>query len=297
VSGGLERRESGRSGAPLRTIAVLDRRESGLPLALRVSLPVYAGAIVLAELLVAFVDPLAGALVDAVVLLAIANHLVALRPEAAAYSPDEAGAPDDVLRALALVAILRLTSLALPLGDVPEAYWPLIAGVPPAVATVLATTPHPLREVLRPAPAQLGRIARASRWELQLGLLAGVLLGLLGYAVIQPPPLATTASWPRLVAASIGVVLFAGVLEEVIFRGLLQSALRRALGRAGVLVGCGLFAAVYLGTDSFAAIAFFAVVGLVFALQVERTRSLLAVAVAHGVLSLGLLVVWPLALG
>jgi membrane protease YdiL (CAAX protease family) len=298
VSAGVEQTDSGREDhATTGTIVVVDRREHGVPLGLPVSLPVYLTAIVLAEVLVAFVDPLAGALVDAVVLLAIANHLVALRPEEAAYWPDEPDAPYDVLQAVALVAILRLTSLSLPLTDVPQAYWPLIAGVPAVIATALVATPQPFPRALRPARTRLGRLARARLLELQLGFFSGVGLGLLAYAVIQPSPLASTASWPRLIAASLGVVVFAGVLEEVIFRGLLQSSLRRVLGRTGVLVSCGLFAAVYLGTDSVAAIAFFSLVGLAFAVYVERTRSLLAVAVAHGVLALGLLVVWPLALG
>jgi uncharacterized protein len=285
--------DSGGRAAERRAVVVLDRRRRGLPLALRASLPVYVSAIVLAELLVAFVSPLAGVLVDAAVVLCMANHQLALATGAAGAEDGDHGG--DLLPALALVPFLRLCSLALPLAGVPEAYWQLAVGTPVLLAAGIVARTGGLRHELRAALARRG--SRAPRaMGTGVGAVAGLVLGLPAYLLLEPRPPASTAVIP-LLAASVGVVICGAVLEEVVFRGLLQRALRRALGGGGVALGCVLYAAVYLGTDSVAAVAFFAALGALLAVAVERTGSLRGAIAAHGVLSFWLLIVWPLALG
>jgi uncharacterized protein len=284
-----------RGGAP-RTVVVIDHRQKGVPLPLPVALPLYVGALLVAECLVALVDPLAGALVDAVALFVLANHLVALVPDAAGGS-DAMTRPGEVLEALALVAWMRLASLSLPLTNVPEAYWSIAVGLPVAAAAAMVTRVGVPEAELRSALADLRRREWTNVEALWPAVAVGTGVSLAGYVLLDPPALASTASWPRLLAASVGVVLFAGVLEEVIFRGLLQSALRRVLGRPGVVLACVLYGAAYLGTDSVAAVVYFTLLGIAFAIHVERTDSLVDVAAAHGAVNLGLLVVWPLILG
>jgi CAAX protease family protein len=73
----------------------------------------------------------------------------------------------------------------------------------------------------------------------------------------------------------------------------LQEALTAVLGRAGVLWSTLVFVVAYLGVRPAAYVVFIGAVGLAFAWLVERTGSLLGVAVAHGLLNVGLIVVWP----
>jgi hypothetical protein len=141
------------------------------------------------ELLVADGHLLAAAVVDAALVLALAQRLE--------------------LAALALVPLARLLSLVAPLGDVAPAYWNAIAAVPLGVALVTTT------RALGLTRAQLGLVRAALGPQLAIAA-TGVPLGLLAYLALRPAaPLAAPA-----VAAIVG----AAVVEEVLFRGTLQQA-------------------------------------------------------------------------
>lgn len=275
---------------------LLPRRHStAASSAVRRAIPVYVAAILVAEILVAFVSPLAGALVDALTLLFIANHHALIPPED--YGPTAADAsligPGEVavLPSLALVTILRIASLSLPLSEVSEAYWYIAMGAPVLLAVILAVHDSGSSWMWPPL------FARDSRGRQVLFAVVGVPLGLLAFVAFDPQPLAPFASGSKMVAAAIGVFVFGGVLTEIIFRGLLQPSLKRHLGGAGIYVSSVIYGAMFLGAGSLGALAYFALVGVVFSVWAERTMSILGVALAHGVLNLGLLVVWPLLLG
>lgn len=196
----------------------------------------------------------------------------------------------DVLLVLPLIPLLRILSLTMAVEEVPEIYRYAIVGAPLLLTSVLLSR-----------LTGLVSIVRSLSWR-AVGLqglvaLTGIPLSLLAFLIVRPDPLVDGWNWGPLLAGSAILFVFTGVTEELIFRGLLQNALVGILGRAALVWGSLLFVAAYLGALPAGYVVFVAAFGLAFAWLVDRTRSLLGVAIAHGLLNIGMLLVWPLALG
>ena len=227
-------------------------------------------AIVVAEAVVAFVDPVAGAVVHAVLLLALLLRWVT--------------AGDLALLVLALVPLGRVTSLALTPDDAgPGAY--ALTGLPLLVAVVWTA-----RGLAADRKLRWGWPA----WHAIAVALCGIPLGLLVDAVLHLPGVAGgTVAVTAVVVTAVVVFVFAGVLEELLFRGLVQRVLTGPFGVWGVVLADLLFAAAYLPTRNAGLVAVMAVAGLGAGFYVRRTGGLAAVAIAHGLLAAGALAVWP----
>lgn len=250
-------------------------------------LPLYVTAIAVAELLVAFVDPLAGTLVDAVVLLALVNHHAWLgsKSSTAARVPAETA----VLPVLALLPILRIASVAMPLSALPEILWYAAVGAPVLAGASLAARLAGLK------PADIG--LRVRSWPLQIAAAAaGLPLGLAAYLIVRPGVVGGASGAGRALLAEAILLVCVGLAEELVFRGLIQTVFDGALRCPGVVWSTLLFTLVYAGSGNAAYIAFIAVVGLAFGCWVRLTGSIVGVAMAHGLLVSGLLIAWPQAL-
>ena len=257
-------------------------------LALRRSVFLYIGLLAAAEGLVAFGAPLAGAVCHAALLCVLLGHFVLANPSTGPTTRSLRHDPVSVLPALALVPMLRLVSLALATDE--PGGTPYIVGAVVVLGAIMCTRLLGHEDLLVPPPA--GR-RRGECWIAA----AGAPLSLLAYLGLEPAPLSTSPTVQTLGLAAVAVFLFGGVGEELIFRGLLQRTLCRLFGTTGVLMGAFLYACVYAGTGSLAAWLFFAVLGISLAFVVQRTGSIAGVAVGHGLLNVGLIVLWPTLLG
>jgi membrane protease YdiL (CAAX protease family) len=91
------------------------------------------------------------------------------------------------------------------------------------------------------------------------------------------------------------VAVFTGIVEELIFRGVVQAATGQVFGgRTGVLLSSILFSSLYLSSLSPSYFLLVSLAGLYFGYCAYTTRSLGGVAVAHGLMNIGLIVIWPL---
>lgn len=247
----------------------------------------YTTGIVAAEACVAFVRPDVGVVSHALILFALLQHyLWTTRRPSVLGETGRATASRDVLVALALVPLLRISSLTMPLPEMSQLRSYTAAGAPVLVATLLAARALPSSDLR-------GRLLRYSGQHLIA--LSGIPLGLFAYAIVRPEPL--DAGVLDIVLGSAGLVAFSAAAEELLFRGVLQNALCAAFGPVGILGSTGLFAAVYLGVRPLGYAAFAAAVGLLFAWFAHRTRSLLGVVVAHALLTVSAIVIWPLLIG
>lgn len=197
------------------------------------------------------------------------------------------GPAQKFLYTLALAPLIRLVSLSMPLATFQATYWYAIIGIPLLLSAYLIWRLTGLRR------ESIG-LSLGVRWLLQILVgLSGLALGYLEYQILEPQPLVPEFSLAQVWAPALILLAFTGFLEEFIFRGLMQAAAAPVLRRLGVLYVSLLFAALHLGYQSAIDVVFVFLVGLYFALVVERTRSLLGVTLAHALTNIALFLIVP----
>lgn len=238
----------------------------------------YLLLLTLAEGVTTLVDPQAGMLLHAVALVALLVH----------GSLVHKGALRRMLITLTLAPLVRLLSLSIPLAKLglPLIYWYLIIGAPLFLAAFVAGRVTDL------GGNRIGWSVGFWPQQLLLGS-TGLLLGYVEYLILRPGPLAEYLSPIDVLTASFILLVFTGVLEEVIFRGLMQSAAMQVLGRFGLVYIAILFAILHLGYHSLIDLVFVLLVGFLFGIMVWKTGSLLGASLAHGAANISLYVFFP----
>ena len=156
-----------------------------------------------------------------------------------------------------------------------------------------AVTVWPTRSVPMTVGALL--VARASHFSMRdIGLVWRMLwlqvlvivvsmgLGFVEYAILRPAPLGPLPWLVGGVLPAVAVGLATGFPEELIFRGVLQTATRPIVGRLNWIYVSLVFAALHIGYQSGLDLAFVFGVGLIYGWVVERSRSIIGVAIGHG---------------
>lgn len=237
----------------------------------------YILAIAAAEAVGAYADALLGAIIHAGLIAVLLAHY-GLRPTTPSAR---------VLPALVVAPLLRLLSLTLAVPGWPNVVWHALAGGASLWAAVVAARRLGLRR------AMLG--LRLRYWALQaLIAMSGLFFGLAAFAVLRPSPALEGFDWPALLLSAAVLAVFTAVVEEFIFRGLVQGAAQQAFGGpAAVLASSLLFASMYLGSLSPAFFAVISLVGFYFGYCAQKTGSLAGVTLAHVLMNLGLMFVWP----
>jgi hypothetical protein len=236
----------------------------------------YLGIIAVGELVITFVQPRAGVVVHALVLLALLVHAARV----------DSQTERAFLVSLAFAPLIRLISLSLPLAQLPLMYWYLITSIPLFAAALIAAP------TLGLSWPDLGLNLR--RWGLQLVIgLSGLAFGVLEYFILQPKPLVQTFTWRSLWLPALILLVSTGLLEEMVFRGLLQRTSINLLSLWGIGYVAVLFAVLHIGYRSLLDVVFVLAVGLFFGWMVHRTRSLLGVTLSHGLTNIVLFLVMP----
>jgi uncharacterized protein len=254
---------------------------AGLRARLEASWPVTVSVTIMALVLVA---ELVTSLLDARVGLALhAVILIVLLLQVALADP---GGLRALFLALTLVPIMRILSLSLPLARLPVINWYLIVGVPLFAAVWVAA------RSLGYSWRALGLVLHGWHWQLLVGL-SGLPLGAVQYLILRPEPLAPALRLAVVWQPALILLLCTGLLEEMIYRGVLQRSAEEALGRRGMPFVALLFAVMHAGHGSVLNVAFALAVGLFFGAVIQRSRSLLGVALAHGLTNVVVFLVMP----
>lgn len=215
-------------------------------------------------------------------------HMVLIILLSAHYAWQEQAHYRRILPVLLLAPLLRILSLVMPVQQLPQIYWFVLVGIPLLIAAVLAA------RLLGFSPARLGLHHYARPAQILIAL-TGLPLGMAAFNILRPEPLIGELDWLAILAGAAILVIFTGFTEELIFRGLLQQVTSEIFGGwAGVLFSSVLFMAMYVGSLSWAYVAFTGLVGLFFGFCVHKTGSIWGVALAHSLMSIGLLIVWPI---
>lgn len=192
---------------------------------------------------------------------------------------------------LSFAPLIRLISLSLPMQGLPMIYWYLMVGFLVYIAIFF---------VIRYGRFSLKQSGLTARyWFLQLLFgLVGIGLGYLEYLILKPEPLVKEMTWAQLWFPALILLVFTGILEELVFRGLMQSAFAAKINRwLGMVLISVLFAVLHLGYQSLLDVIFVFGVAVVFGILTELTGSILGVSLAHGLTNITLFLVFPFIIG
>ena len=192
------------------------------------------------------------------------------------------------LLALTLVPLIRIISLSLPLVNFPLIYRLLITSLPLFGAAFVV-----MRELNFSWGDVFGFRWRGLPGQLTVGMI-GILLGAIEFTILHPEPLIQSFSWQSFWLPASILLISTGFLEEFIFRFLLQRTSIESLGFAvGVAYVGLLFALLHIGYHSILDFLFVLAAGLFFGLIVFKTRSMIGVAIAHGLTNVSLYLIMP----
>lgn len=192
-----------------------------------------------------------------------------------------------LLTTLTLVPLLRLVSLAIPLGEVTPRDRFLFTGLPMISAAMTAAGRLGLSR------RQIGLYGR--RWWAQpLVMLLGFPFALAAYALLGPVPLVREIDgWRDLLVPVLIVVLAGALMEELVFRGLILRAAVMAIGPQGIVFAAAVSVVPTLAFENRDYSLFVFGVGLSLGLAVEWTQNLWGAIGAHGIMNVLVFIIFP----
>jgi len=236
----------------------------------------YLVAIIIAEVVTTFYQPVIGIACHTVI-------LIAMLIDSALVDRYFYGR---LVLALSLIPIIRIISLTMPLADIPQIWWYPIIYLPLLAAATI------VMRLLNYKPADVGIRFGFIPLQLMIGLV-GIGLGILEYLVLSPEPLVTELTWQTAWLPALILALSTGLVEEFIFRGILQKVSMEILGSWGIVYVSFLFAILHIGFLSWLDVAFVFAIALFFGWVVNKTRSLFGVILCHGIINIVLFIVAP----
>jgi uncharacterized protein len=191
-----------------------------------------------------------------------------------------------LLLALTLAPLIRILSVSLPLASLSLTYWYMSIGSLLFIAAFLVA------RITGMKANRLGFVVKSWWTELAISLI-GIALGFTEFFILNPKPLIERLDWSTFFIPAFSLLIFTGVLEELIFRGIIQDAANVTMGRFGLVFSATLFAMLHMGYRSVIDVFFVFMVGLIFGVIVSRTHSIVGVSLAHGLTNIGLYMIFP----
>ena len=202
------------------------------------------------------------------------------------FNPNEA--QRDLWLALGLVPLIRIVSIVISVAELTVITQYILIGVL-ALLGIYTVARH-----LKYSFDDIGLNGRYF-WSQILTEVTGIGLGVIDYLILKPKPLAA-GSFVQLIFPGLVLLIFTGFMEELAFRGVLQRA-AGALGSRGWLSIALVYALLQIGKGSLLHIVFTLGVALYFGFVVQKTKSVIGVSMAHGLLNIMLFLVMPNVMG
>ncbi len=239
---------------------------------------IYLAAIVAAEMITVFLQPLGGIITHVAILVTVIIR--------SAHTTDKL--QRQLVLSLALAPLVRIISLSMPLTNVPQLWWYPIMYGPLFVAAIV------VMRALGFSREDVGLSFRASSIPLQIAVVAsGFGFGVAEYLILRPEAWIAEFTWVGMLRPALVLLVTTGFVEELIFRGVLQRSAWERWGWRGLIYVSALFAILHIGFLSWVDVLFVFGVAMYFAWVVKRTRSLLAVTLAHGLTNATLYLIAP----
>lgn len=243
----------------------------------------YLFLIILIELQIVWLESVAGTVYYVLLLVIMLHH----------YLLAEEDPNRGQVLLLASIPLLRLLSMAMPVGLVPPLYRYPMVGIPVLAAVFLMVKQSgvPLKELgLRMPEIKKGEAV----WENLLIAVSGIPLGIFGYYFADPIPLVTTGTTREIIAATFIVFIFIGALEEIVFRGLLLHTISKVFGKTGIILSSLVYLVFFTSSLSLGMIGLMGFVSLLYSWHVLESKSILAVTISHSLMFVTMLIFCPL---
>jgi membrane protease YdiL (CAAX protease family) len=193
--------------------------------------------------------------------------------------------------ALVFLPILRLVNLSMPVFYETTLYSFIFIYGLLAIPVSIAVTHQEL------TPAQLGITFKKLWIYIPFSIMLGYLLGAGEYMIIKTNNLIPNLSIFNLLMLGIVMILFVGLVEEMIFRSILQSRMEIVFGNwKGLIITSVLFGLMHSGYGNINEVLYTSFVGIVIGYLFYRTRSLPLVTLIHGFINFFVFGIFPLLL-
>lgn len=238
---------------------------------------VYVGLLAVSEITTFLISAAVGMVMYGFVLVAILLHASFLWQHPAHRA----------LLSLTFVPIIRLVSLAVPLGQFPLIQAYAITGVPLIISAVVSM------RSMRMRPREVG-LGLGRRPLLQLFIIpTGLVLGIAEYLILRPEAIVVGTSWRDFVVPAIILLVCTGFAEEFMFRGIMQGTMRPLFGTACIVLVSFIFTVQHIGYRSPLDLIIVMVAGLMFGVVAYRSHSIWGVTLAHGLTNIVLFLICP----
>lgn len=238
---------------------------------------VYLAALIIAEILVTYINLQVGLTLEALILFALLLN----------SSLKTSYNFSILLMSMMALPIIRIIGLSIPLMQVDALYWFPIISVPLFAASFT---------IMRAQGLSLKNVGFVlGNWKVQLLIaITGVFLGTIEYLILTPKPLISTFNMENLIFASIILIISTGLAEEILFRGIIQKNAENVFGVViGLLYTSLLFTALHIGWTSIYDLIFVFSVSVFYGYAFLKTRSLLGITLSHGLSNTMLFLVVP----
>ena len=187
--------------------------------------------------------------------------------------------------ALGLVPLMRIVSLVIPIAEISEIYWYLMIAIPVFVGAfiVMRNLKIGLPEVGLNGNMLLAQIVVAA---------LGIGLGLADYLILKPQALNSELTIQATLFPAFILLVFSGFLEELVFRGIIQKE-ASAIGSLGWVYVALFYSVLQMGLGSPLQFVFALGVSLFYGWIVKATGSIIGVSLSHGLLIVGMFLVFP----
>jgi len=194
-----------------------------------------------------------------------------------------------LLRAFILISMLRILNLSMPVFFDMTLYTYVFVYAPLLIPAYVMVKGQELDM------ESLG-ISTAINYYyyLPVALLVSLIIALGEFMIIEPGYLIPDLSFFNLLKLSLVMVMFVGLIEELIFRAILQTKLEEMIGNyRGLLLASILFGVMHSGYGTPYEMLFTAFAGLMLGYMYQRTRNLFFVGITHGFINVLLFGVLP----
>jgi len=194
---------------------------------------------------------------------------------------------------LTLAPLIRILSLSIPLGNIDPQFFYLIPGIPLLAAAFTAARIAGYR--MSDIYLAVSNLKKKHNWIVQFAVVfLGIPLGFMEYFILRPDPIIPELTVGSVVTASLILIIFTGLTEELIFRGVMKRSADDFYGeKVSIIYVSLLFAALHITHLSAIDVLFVFGVALLFSAIVHRTESLYGVVIAHGLTNIILFIFGP----